>query len=87
MLQNSVILIRLDDKYCTYFCEDIVPTSDFHAVINFKVFDVIIDITRILESNKSSHRRCSIKKDVLKDFAKLTGKHLCWSLFLIKFQT
>ena len=27
---------------------------------------------------------CSIKKAVLKNFAIFTGKHLCWSLFLIK---
>ena len=26
------------------------------------------------------------KKDVLKNFANFTGKHLCWSLFLIKLQ-
>ena len=32
---------------------------------------------------RSSHRRCSIKKGVLKNFANFTGKHLCWSLFLI----
>ena len=31
----------------------------------------------------SSHRRCSIKKGVLRNFAKFTGKHLCQSLFLI----
>ena len=30
--------------------------------------------------NRSSHRRCSIKKGVLKNFAKFTGKHLCQSL-------
>ena len=30
---------------------------------------------------KSSRRRCSVKKSVLKNF---TGKNLCWSLFLIK---
>ena len=29
---------------------------------------------------------CSVKKDVLKYFAIFTGKHLCWSLFLIKLQ-
>ena len=34
----------------------------------------------------SSHRRCSIKKAVLKFFVILTGKHLCWSIFLIKLQ-
>ena len=27
------------------------------------------------------------KKAVLKNFAIFTGKHLCWSLFIIKFQT
>ena len=35
---------------------------------------------------KSSHRRCSVKKRVLKDIANFTGKHLCWCLFLIKLQ-
>ena len=34
----------------------------------------------------SSLQRCSIKKDVLKKFAIFAGKHLCWSLFLIKLQ-
>ena len=36
--------------------------------------------------NRSSHRRCSIKKVLLKIFAIFTKKHLCWSLFLIKLQ-
>ena len=30
---------------------------------------------------KSSHRRCSVKNDVLKNFAKFTGKHMCQCLF------
>ena len=33
---------------------------------------------------KSSHRRCSVKKGVLRNFAKFTGKHLCQSLFLCR---
>ena len=33
---------------------------------------------------RSSRRRYSGRKGVLKDFPKITGKHLCWSLFLIK---
>ena len=33
---------------------------------------------------RSSHRRCSIKIGVLKNFAKFTGKHLCQSLFFNK---
>ena len=30
------------------------------------------------------HRRCSVKKVVLRNFAKFTGKHLCQSLFFKK---
>ena len=32
-------------------------------------------------SSRRSHRMCSIKKSVLKNFAKFTEKHLCGSLF------
>ena len=33
---------------------------------------------------RSSHQRCSVKKGVLRDFAKSTGKHLCQGLFFNK---
>ena len=33
---------------------------------------------------QNSHRRCSIKKDVLRNFAKFTGEHLYQSLFFNK---
>ena len=33
---------------------------------------------------RSSHRRCSLKKCVLKNFAKFAEKHMCESLFLNK---
>ena len=33
---------------------------------------------------RSSHQRCSVEKDVLRNFAKITGKHLCQSLFFNK---
>ena len=29
---------------------------------------------------RNSHRRCSVKKAVLKNFTKVVGIHLCWSL-------
>ena len=35
-------------------------------------------------TNRSSHRRCYVKNGVFKNFTNFTGKHLCWSLFLIK---
>ena len=34
--------------------------------------------------NRSSHWVCSVKKGVLRNFAKFTGKHLCQSLFFDK---
>ena len=37
-----------------------------------------------LQRYKSSHRRSSVKKGVLRIFAKFTGKHLCHGLFLNK---
>ena len=36
--------------------------------------------------DKSSHQRRSVKEGIPKSFVNLTGKHLCWSLFLIKLQ-
>ena len=33
---------------------------------------------------RSSHQRCSVKKGVLISFGKLTGEHLCQSLFFNK---
>ena len=32
-------------------------------------------------NKRSSHQRCSVKKEVLKKFAKFSGKHLCQSHF------
>ena len=41
--------------------------------------------TLVKSINGSSHRRCSVKEDVLKSFANFTGKHLCSSQpFVIK---
>ena len=33
---------------------------------------------------RSSHERCSVRKCVLRNFTKFTGKHLCQSLFFNK---
>ena len=37
-----------------------------------------------LNVNRSSHRSCSVRKVVLRNFAKFTWKHLCPSLFFNK---
>ena len=35
---------------------------------------------------RNSHRRCSVRKGVLRNLAKFTGKHLCQSLFFNKYK-
>ena len=35
-------------------------------------------------TNRSSHQRCSVRKSVLRNFAKFTGKHLCQNLIFNK---
>ena len=39
-----------------------------------------------IQKTRSSHRICSVNKGVLWNCANITGKYLCWSLFLIKLQ-
>ena len=52
------------------------------------IFQILSYVTHNLIYFRSSHRRCSVKKDVLKNCVNFSGKHLrCWSLFLIKSQT
>ena len=41
-------------------------------------------IRHLLSTHRSSQQRCSVKKDVLKNFSNIVGKHLSWRLFLIK---
>ena len=33
---------------------------------------------------RSSHQKCTVKKDVLRNFTKLTGKYMCQGLFFNK---
>ena len=35
-------------------------------------------------ASRSSHQRCSVRKVVLRNLAKFTGKHLCQRLFFNK---
>ena len=45
---------------------------------------VISNLQDIRLTTRNSHQRCSVKIDVLKNFGKFTGRHLCQSLFLNK---
>ena len=53
-----------------------VPGTSLNSHLSNHVNDVYI--------LRSSHQRRFAKNGVLKNFAKFTEKHLCWSLFLIK---
>ena len=61
------------DVAVNYFCKQ-APSQRFGKVLNTPLFVPL------------RHRRSSVKKDFLKNFANFTGEHLCWSLFLIKLQ-
>ena len=54
------------------------PEITHNLVITAKL---VLNLLSYLFLFRSSHRRYSVKKDVLKNSAKLTGKHLCWRLF------
>ena len=43
------------------------------------VFAITVQMT-----TRSSHQRCSVRKGVLRNFAKFTGKHLCQVVFYNK---
>ena len=49
---------------------------DLSLVINLSII--------ICKNNRSSHERCPVRKGVLRNFAKFTGKQLCQSLFFNK---
>ena len=50
------------------------------------IWGVTILVLWFVSNDRSSHRTCSVRKTFLRNFTKLTGKHLCQSLFLIKLQ-
>ena len=42
---------------------------------------IFIKLVPSQTASRSSCRRCSLKKDVLKNLQNFTGKYLCWSIF------
>ena len=55
-----------------FYCKN----KTFHGLLLLFIFTLSIF--------RSSHQRCSMKKGVLRNFAKFTEKHLCQSLFFNK---
>ena len=56
--------------------------------VNFEIFIITHYMCFYISMmNQKQPPEASCKKAILKNFVIFTGKHLCWSLFLIKFQT
>ena len=50
----------------------------------FIFFFMIYEITQYTRYLEAVDQRCSVKKGVLRNFTKFTGKHLCQSVFFNK---
>ena len=83
---TSTDLTKEKKNFASYICVTIFRTQ---LLICFKnwIFPAQLILHLILTLFRCSHRRCSVKKGVLKSFANFIGKCLWWSLFLIKLQT
>ena len=80
-IQNKTILEYPRQVQATTMNHHLIYKSI--KLTNFSIisFCFLYLLLRILGS---SHQRCSLKKGVLENFAKLTEKHLCLSLFFNK---
>ena len=73
-------------KYFEIACHDYYYFFKWPLFVYLCRVNILIDFSYFLSSilSRSSHRRRSIEKDVLKNFEKFTGKHLFQSLFFNK---
>ena len=81
--------LKLNVPTCPYFSRAYVP-SFFTCLRAYNHSQNILRLTSIpciavflWIICRSSHRRCSLRKGVLRNFVKFTGKHLCQSLLFI----
>ena len=64
-------------------CHVVPPFECSEGIVSVPML-VLLCISQQLYSFRSSHQRFSVKKCVLRSFAKFTGKHLCQSLLFNK---
>ena len=86
LLFHQILLFRL---YLRKYVNDVVIQPQKYTFAKFKrILNLRILILRIFDleshSHRRSHRRCSVKKGVLRNFANFTGKHMCQRLFFNK---
>ena len=62
------VTVHINCRYCACFEQEVLKLSSVDS----------------LRNARSSHRRRSVRKGVLRNFVKFTGKHLCQSPFFKK---
>ena len=78
------VLELLTRKYLLHFKCSQFKHSNFSTNLLGWTFWGTHSLSRVSGSYRRSHQRCSMKKGVLRNFAELTGKHLCQSLVFDK---
>ena len=67
---------------CSYFFSCGAKYTPLRSVLTPPKIMIKIKPKRtIISKARSSHQRCFVKKGILRNFAKLTGKSLCQGLF------
>ena len=80
--QSGIILWFPENNCCAH-----LQTKFTTIITRFSTSKMIknaITWKLLFRKNRCSHWRCSVRKAVLRNFAKFTGKHLCQSVFLRK---
>ena len=78
---NFEQIAHIVQKFPLLTLSKLIPAE---GMLRMLVSIVGMQITSTLHlQSRSSHRRCSLKSSVTKNFANFTGKHHCWRLFLI----
>ena len=90
---TKIHIVTGNEKFCKIhfkklFFHNALAFIDLFYGYHYLLFHLLrLHVTScVYNMYRSSHQRCSLKKGVLKNLANFTGKHLCWSLFLIKLQ-
>ena len=85
-----MITCFLNSSQVTWLASDLGLNGFTKNIPNYGVFQTFWSCTSNRVTSGEKVRSCrsemSCKKGVPKNFTKFTGKHLCWSLFLIKLQ-
>ena len=77
-LACCVPLVKSSVKYQIYIL-NLIRRKIIKHTLKINILENICNL--MVSMGRSSHQRCFVKKGVLRNFAKFTGKHLCHRLF------